>query len=45
MRIIPGGNHERRRGVGSYAEDAEQAWRSQPGESFQLGFQVLDLLT
>ena len=44
IRIVPCSNHECRRSVGSYAEDADQAWRNQTGESFQLGFQVLDLL-
>ena len=44
IRIVPCGNHECRRSVGSYAEDAEQAWRSQPGEAFHLDLQVLDLI-
>ena len=32
VRIVPCSNHECRRSVGSYAEDADQAWRSQTGE-------------
>ena len=43
FRVAPGSDQEGRRRVGSYAEDADQCRRCRPGESFELGLQVVDL--
>ena len=44
FRVAPSSDQQCRRGVWSYAEDTDQGWRCRPGESFQLGLQVVDLL-
>ena len=45
FRVAPSGDQEGSRRVGSYADDADQRRRCRPGESFQLGLQVMDLFT
>ena len=43
FRVAPSSDQQCRRGVWSYAEDTDQGWRCRPGQSFQLGLQVVDL--
>ena len=43
--VTPSSDHEGRRRVGSYAEDADQGWGCGPDEPIQFGLQILDLLT
>ena len=43
FRVAPSSDQQCRRDVWSYAEDTDQGWRCRPGESFQLGLQVVDL--
>ena len=45
IRVAPGSNEESCRCVWSYAKALHQGWGYRPGESLQLGLQVLSLLT
>ena len=45
FRVAPSGDQEGRRRVRSYAEHADQRRRCRQGEAFQLGLEVVDLLT
>ena len=45
VRVTPGSNEEGRRRVGSYTEAVDQGWGCRPCESFQLGLQVMYLIT
>ncbi len=42
FRVTPGCDQEVGCRVGSYAEYTDQGWRCSPGQSFELGLQVVD---